>query len=211
MSPVRPRQLHRSALALAVASALAVALPACAPEPTNAGPEEPSASAVSEPDGTDAAGSDPDGATATGTIGVDFPDPDAVIADATFPVPGTTGQQLRVGIESLTVRDGVTELRLVLTPQWDGSDIRIYTMLGAQGDVLEGLKLIDIPNLKEYQTLRAGGSRWTTDPYWGGTEGGQPVGFQAFFPAPEDEVDSFDVVINPSWPAFEAVPLTREG
>ncbi|GGH47680.1 hypothetical protein [Microbacterium album] len=197
----------RSTTTVGAIAALMLLLSACAPEPATDGRDDPPA--ADAPTAEAEAGDGAEDAGAQGVVGVDFPDPDDVIADATFTVPGEPGQELRVGIESLAVRDGVTELRLVLTPLWTGSDIRVYDMLGG-AFTGSNLKLVDIANLKEYGVLSSGPHLFMSDPVTTRTASQTPVGFQAFFPTPEDDVDAFDVVIDPSWPSFQGVPLTRE-
>jgi hypothetical protein len=145
-----------------------------------------------------------------GTVGVDFPDPEKVVADATFTVPGTEADKVRFGIESIVVSERTMELRLVMTPEFDdgGRAASVYDALGQDTNIA----LIDRENLKEYHVLAAdGGGRWyRSDPVHTKALPGMPVGYQAFFAAPEDDISTIDVRLAESWPVFEDVPLTFE-
>ncbi|MCA5892064.1 hypothetical protein LEP48_01695 [Isoptericola sp. NEAU-Y5] len=172
----------------------ALALSGC----TSGGQDDAAADAADAPAGAAQESGD---AAPGGVVGVDFPDPDDVVADATFTVPGTK-DEVRVGIESLTVRGETTELRLVFTPQYDDGDaISVFSMLG---ETSGGLDLIDRENLKEYRT------GYTTDYVGAKAARGESVGFQAYFAAPEDDITTIDVKLHDSWPVFEDVPLTVE-
>ncbi|MFD6179312.1 MULTISPECIES: hypothetical protein [unclassified Isoptericola] len=146
----------------------------------------------------------------SGTPGVDFPDPDDVIADATFTVPGTEDKKVRIGVESIVVSGPTTELRLVMTPEFDDGG-RPASFYDATGEA-PSLTLIDRENLKEYRVVEAdGGGRWfRSDPVFTTALPGQSVGYQAFFAAPEDDITTVDVKLAESMPVFEDVPLTFE-
>jgi hypothetical protein len=150
----------------------------------------------------DAAASDGE---STETIGVDFPDPDDVVADATFTTPGTD-DEARIGIESIVVDGSTMELRLVVTPLGGGPDetTSVY-------DVFDGtvnIKLYDRENLKEYSVLMNTGRRYTSNAVDAAALPGESVGYQEFFSAPQDDITHVDVVLHSAWPAFEDVPLT---
>ena len=203
---------HRLAPIAAVVTLLA--LSACTPTGPSAEFDDPAATQSAD-DTTGASGDDTaeeGGADEpAGTVGVDFPDPEKVVADATFTVPGTESDKVRFGIESIVVSDRTMELRLVMTPEFDdgGSAASVYDALGQNVSVA----LIDRENLKEYQVLQAdGGGRWfRTDPIYAKALPGVSVGYQMFFAAPEDEITTIDVRLAESWPVFEDVPLTFEG
>ncbi|GAA1977419.1 hypothetical protein GCM10009718_12270 [Isoptericola halotolerans] len=138
-------------------------------------------------------------ASRTDVIGVTPADPDQVVADATFTLPGTD-DDVRVGIESLTTDGSTTELRLVLTPQFVGSGnglSSVYTLLGTDRP-----QLVDRAHLKTYQPIHHAN--------WHDAEAaqGESIGFQIFFAAPQDDVSAVDVQISSSWPVFDDVPLT---
>ncbi|MEN5072699.1 hypothetical protein ABE437_02695 [Isoptericola cucumis] len=176
---------------------------------TTAGAESPADDAAESPDATSGA-TDEDGAESGGTPGVDFPDPEDVVADATFTVPGTEDDEVRFGIESIVVSGRTTELRLVMTPEFDdgGKAASFYDAVDRDTQIT----LIDRENLKEYRVLEAdGGGRWyESDAVHTKALPGQSVGYQAFFAAPEDDITTVDVKLADSWPVFEDVPLTFE-
>jgi len=163
-------------------------------------------------EGADAAtDSDDSGEDETsGQAGVDFPDPDDVVADATFTVPGTEDKKVRFGVESIVVSGATMELRLVMTPEFDDGG-RPASFYDATGEA-PSLTLIDRENLKEYRVVEAdGGGRWfRSDPVFTTALPGQSVGYQAFFAAPEDDITTVDVKLAESMPVFEDVPLTFE-
>lgn len=165
--------------------------------------------------GEDAAGDEtaPEAASAAGEAdetgesgvpGVEFPDPDDAIAEEVFTAPGTEGTQVRVGIEEIIVTERTMELRLLLTPE--GSDeMAARHILGDS----RGAMLIDRENLKEYRPIHYSGQQYGTDA-GAQVQPGQTVGFQRFYAPPEDDITEIDVVLDPSWPPFEDVPLTVE-
>lgn len=208
------RHLPRRLAPIAVVSLLA--LSACTPGSPDAEFDDAgaSASATGNPAGNDSAAddgtSDGSGDAPAGVVGVDFPDPDDVVADATFTVPGTESDEVRFGIESIVVSGRTMELRLVMSPEFDdgGNAASVYDALGENVNIT----LIDRENLKEYRVLEAdGGGRWfRSDPVYTEALPGGSVGYQVFFAAPEDDISAIDVRLADSWPVFEDVPLTVE-
>lgn len=209
-----PRRLPRHLAPIALVGLLT--LSACsAEEPaTFDDAEATTASAdaeVSAPaDEPDAATDGEDSSDSTGDAGVDFPDPEDTVADATFTVPGTESDKVRFGIESIVVSGRTMELRLVMTPEFDdgGRAASVYDALDRDTQIT----LIDRENLKEYRVLEAdGGGRWyESDVVKTKALPGQSVGYQAFYAAPEDDITTVDVKLASSWPVFEDVPLTFE-
>jgi len=185
----------RHALALALASALAVA--ACG------GDDDAPADAAPTTDATEpAADAGPE---------VSRLDPDDVVADATFTMPGTD-DEVRIGVVGVFVTDEAMELRLVVTPGFDddGEPVRVYDLL-QNGTGVIPTTLIDRQNLKEYTVLREGSSRrYETDPLRIEAAAGETVGWQRFFAPPEDDIDVIDVKVHDRWPTFADVPLTDE-
>jgi hypothetical protein len=202
---------HRLAPIAAVVTLLV--LSACTPTGPSAEFDDSAATQTADDAGTSGADTAEEGGAdePTGTVGIDFPDPEKVVADATFTVPGTEADKVRFGIESIVVSDRTMELRLVMTPEFDdgGSAASVYDALGQHVNIV----LIDRENLKEYEVLQAdGGGRWfRTDPIHAKALPGVSVGYQMFFAAPEDEISTIDVRLADSWPVFEDVPLTFEG
>lgn len=179
--------------------------------------------ATDSDDGSDGGehGSDPTAATSTtaptGTVPdpsivVDAVDPDAVLAEAVFDVPGSPGDTVRVGVESLVASGPTMELRLVVTPELASPDetstVRISDLAG---DSTWRPTLTDTVHLKEYSILRSSGQRWETDTSQARTTSGTSLRYQAWFAHPEDDAQTFDLAVTAAWPLFEGVPITYEG
>lgn len=137
-------------------------------------------------------------------------DPDAVVLEETLDIPGRPGDTIRVGIESLTVRGDLTELRVIFTPTGssdDGEARNVYELTGASSF---DAALVDRENLKKYVQLvdenydEMGSSIFTTTAI-----GGESVRWTGVFAGLEDDVATLDVRIVDSWPTFENVPVTR--
>lgn len=151
-------------------------------------------------------------ATVTGegaAIGVSFPDPDDVVAEATFPAPNHPGEEIRIGVESIIVTEQTMELRLVITPLFDEGPVSVLDLLENGTGVVPGT-LIDRVNLKEYVVLTDGPNRYETNGRLVEAVEGQTVAFQRFFAPPEDDIDVIDVKVHDALPVFEDVPLTFE-
>ncbi|WP_448630460.1 hypothetical protein [Cellulomonas soli] len=142
-------------------------------------------------------------------ITVDQVDPDAVLAEATFDVVDQPGDKVTIGVESLVVEGKTMELRLIVTPLFTSVDadetVSIY-------DTASGTNwsptLTDRENLKQYFILSETGLRWQTDVVYSAAVSGASVRYQAWFAAPQDDVDTLDVMITDAWPQFEDVPVT---
>ncbi|PZR53527.1 hypothetical protein DNL40_08505 [Xylanimonas oleitrophica] len=165
------------------------------------------AAEVDPPSAAQEADGDAGGASAD-VITVEGPDPDDVIADGTFTVPGSRDDQVRVGIQRLAVEGDVMNLRLVLTPLYDndGSAVSVFQMF----DQTIGIVLIDRENLKEYRAVHWTAGTWSTDAVHAKAFEGESVGYQTWFAAPVDDIDTIDVQLHASWPVFEDVPIVRE-
>lgn len=168
--------------------------------PSDQAPAEP------EPDSEDAETAE----TPSGeTIDASWPDPDNVIAEDVFPVPGSERDKIRIGIEAIVVTDETMELRLMLTPEEGGDGVRVWDVLREQTNV--DVRLIDRENLKEYTVLTStkGGVRYAPSD---GTRltAGHTLGYPIFYAPPEDDIDTVDVQLSSNLPIFEDVPLTYE-
>ena len=137
-------------------------------------------------------------------------DPDAVVLEETLDIPGRPGDTVRVGIESLTVRGDLTELRVIFTPTGsadDGGERSVYELTGATSF---DAALVDRENLKKYVQLvdenydEMGSSIFTTT-----AVGGESVRWTGVFAGIEDDVATLDVSVVDSWPTFENIPVTR--
>lgn len=146
------------------------------------------------------------------SIVVDAVDPAAVLAEAVFDVPGSPGDTVRVGVESLVASGPTMELRLVVTPELASPDetttVRISDLAG---DSTWRPTLTDTAHLKEYSILRSTGQRWETDTSQARTTSGTSLRYQAWFAHPEDDAQTLDLAVTAAWPLFEGVPITYEG
>lgn len=140
-------------------------------------------------------------------IGASWPDPNNVVAEDVFPVPGSERDKIRIGIEAIVVTDETMELRLMLTPEEGGDGIRVWDVLREQ--IAIEVRLIDRVNLKEYSVLKADGKRYMPNDSARLTAG-HTLGYPIFYAPPEDDIDKVDVRLNSSLPIFEDVPLTYE-
>lgn len=123
-----------------------------------------------------------------------------------FTAPGTGGYSgdVRVEVQSLTVDGLVMELRVALTPlggdeKDDEGKISIYDMVDAYP------VLSDVEHLKQYSLLKG----WETDVVFAKTVVGEPILYQMWFAAPQDDVATLDLVISPEWPTVLDVPVSR--
>ena len=146
------------------------------------------------------------------SVVVDAVDPAAVLAEAVFDVPGSPGDTVRVGVESLVASGPTMELRLVVTPELASPDenatVRISDLAG---DSTWRPTLTDTAHLKEYSILRSSGQRWETDTSQARTTSGTSLRYQAWFAHPEDDAQTLDLAVTAAWPLFEGVPITYEG
>ena len=137
-------------------------------------------------------------------------DPDKVIARQTFKLRKKPEDTVEVGLVSLTVSGKIATLQLVLTPRFKsepaGETIDIF-------DIYEGSSfnpyLLDVGNLKRYDVVRGGGSRFASDSVESKTVNGTPMSAFAVFAAPEDAITTVDVHASDWWPAFKAVAFQR--
>ncbi|QGH68185.1 hypothetical protein [Pseudactinotalea sp. HY158] len=155
-----------------------------------------------DPDGEPVASGDPINAT--------WPDPDDVIAEDVFPTLKSEKQKVRIGIQSIVVSGETMELRLVFTPEENVEEVRLNEITKNMWHEVP-IALIDRENLKRYTVLTEvdGGGLYQTDSDVKARLG-ESVGFQAFYPAPVDDIDHVDVELGENLPLFEDVPLTFE-
>lgn len=191
------RALPVPALVSALVTALVpvLALAGCTSGGTDPVQESPTSSAVADGSG----------------ITVDDVDPADVIAEATFDVVDQPGDTVTIGIESLVAHGKTMELRLVVTPDFASvaaeDDVSIYdTSSGSNWYPV----LTDRDHLKQYYVLSETGLRWETDRVYASAVNGASVRYQAWFAAPEDDVDTLDLLLIDAWPQFEDVPVTYE-
>lgn len=149
-------------------------------------------------------------------VAATWPDPENLVAEDVFTTLDSTEEKVKIGIEGIIVDGDTMELRLLFTPEENLEKVKLNEVLPYATRVHMDIKLIDRENLKEYHVIEAPG----TLPTWYQTGGrneadvealaGEVVGFQSFYAAPEDDIDTIDVVLGVGLPVFEDVPLTFE-
>ncbi|MBB2924342.1 hypothetical protein [Cellulomonas cellasea] len=181
-----PHPLRRTA----AVGALLLALTACTPDAQD--DPEPTAAATGGPV----------------VVGAQEYEP---ILEMTLPVPRSAeGNETTVGLVSPVQSGRTTELRLVLTPSFpeaeEGEEISVYDMFGE--DVFP--VIWDVAGLRSYNVVSDTGRDFETDVVRATAANGEPVLYQAFFPALEDRPETVDLALHPSWPVLEDVPVTYE-
>lgn len=193
----RARDPRRPARAAAVLLGVALLTAACTA--SEEAPDDVDATEQADHD-DEAEGSGPRAAVVIGAHEYEL------MNEVTFPVPGSAEDKVRVGLASLVVEGPTTELRLVLTPEFTSKDtgISIYLMFGQNMNPV----ITDVGALTEYRRLNATGLDFHTDPVGAKTNNGEPILYQAWFPAFEGRPEAVDVMPHPAWPPFEDVPVT---
>jgi hypothetical protein len=123
-------------------------------------------------------------------------------------VPGHADQKVRVGVVRVIVTGKLLELRLVLTPQYDdaGAPVTVFDMMG----ITHYPSLLDRENLKQYDVVRDEKGQVLESSTRAEGLRGATVGYQSFFPAPEDNVTKLDVTFPNGWATLNDVPVVRE-
>lgn len=136
-----------------------------------------------------------------------------LVEQTVVPDPNSPEDSATVGVQSLTVEGPTMVLRLVVTPDFASeSDSQAIDLGEAVNVGVEffgvQLRLLDRENLKEYSVIHDG-PKWWASPGEVSSTNGQPMYAFAVFAAPEDDIQTVDVVVDPSWPQFIDVPITR--
>lgn len=139
-----------------------------------------------------------------------WPDDEDLVAEDVFPTLDSEDEKVRVGIESIVVTDDTMELRMLFSPEENVDELRFVDITRNMYSTVD-VNLIDRENLKIYSVLEEidGGGLYQS-PSDTKARTGETVGFQIFYPAPEDGIDTVDVDLGTSLPIFEDVPLTFE-
>jgi len=166
----------------------------------------------------DAADNNPEQDEATGDaqqasaepINATWPEEDELVAEDVFPTLKSEEQKVRVGIESIVVNDDTMELRMVFSPEENVDELRFVDITKNMYSEVD-VNLFDRDNLKRYSVLEEiDGAKRYQSPSDTKARAGETVGFQIFYPAPEDDIDVIDVELGTSLPIFEDVPLAFE-
>lgn len=186
---------------VAIGMVLAFLLTGCTAQPDTPAENTPPPSAEAAPGDTE----EPSGA-------VESYDPEDAVATQEVPVPGSAEDTVTVSVFPLEVKGDVQVLHFVVTPHFqsvrEDDEINLSEMIESLG-IYPGPQLIDMENLKVYSVIHPAGEWWMSDEFTTKTTNGRPVAAWAVFAAPEDDVDSFEVRMHESWPAFTEVPVQR--
>ncbi|MGC0142814.1 hypothetical protein [Pseudactinotalea sp. Z1732] len=120
--------------------------------------------------------------------------PEDAAATITYDLPDGE-MQVTVGLHSLQVEGDVMRLDLSFSPEGGrDSDYTLYTL--NQNRRLRPV-LNDRENLKQYSVLEGSGDTWSSDSTPAGTkvESGQTLMYHAYYAAPEDDIDTIDVLV----------------
>ena len=155
--------------------------------------EDPAASASSSP------------ASGVGVVSVG--DGDAIVELTARGANGYDGS-VQIEVQSLTVEGRTMELRVALTPL--GGDEEEDDGTISAFSVFDGMPVLsDVERLTQYHVVGGANERMRSDMTGVKTLVGEPMLFQAWFPAPHEDVEVLDLVLDPAWPSFTDVPVTR--
>lgn len=139
---------------------------------------------------------------------VDELDAQDVLVSGTFPLASNPDDTTTIGVQSLTVEGKTMVLRLVVTPDFASvSDSDVVRLYDAFDDEYRP-RLIDRENLKEYAVIKASGTDFAA-PYTRETPNGTPTLAWFAFAAPEDDIETIDLLVQPDWPELLDIPITR--
>lgn len=137
-------------------------------------------------------------------------DPADAVAHAEVTLPGVEGS-IGVDLFPLETEGKVQTLNVLLTPDFpelgENEVISIYEMLG---ETSFSPQLIDKTNLKTYSVIASRQNQsitWSTEVVDTKTTNGETVAVWAVYAAPEDDVESLDVMLHDGWPVFEDIPV----
>lgn len=139
---------------------------------------------------------------------VDELDAEDVLVSQTFPLASNPDDTTTIGVQSLTVEGKTMVLRLVVTPDFASvSDSDVVRLYDAFDDEYHPT-LIDRENLKEYYVINDSGTRFQA-PESRETPNGTPTLAWFVFAAPEDDIETIDLFVQPDWPELLDIPITR--
>lgn len=148
------------------------------------------------------------GSSGGGSVRVDGVDADDVIISESFPLVSNPDDSTTIGVQSLTVEGKTMILRLIVTPEFASvsrsDEIRLYDAFDREYEPV----LIDRENLKRYSVIRDGGQDFAA-PYTRETVNGTPTTAWFAFAAPEDDIETIDLQVQPDWPEILDIPITR--
>ena len=138
--------------------------------------------------------------------GVEDIDLDDAVATQTVKNPGSD-IEIELRVFPLEVEGKVQTLRIAVTPKFEGGDtVNLYRMFA---QTPYSPQLVDRDNLKVYSVIRELSDSWAIDEVKTDAASGETIIAWSQHAAPEDDVDSFDVLVKDGWPAFTDVPVKR--
>lgn len=138
--------------------------------------------------------------------GVEDIDLDDAVATQTVKNPGSD-IEIELRVFPLEVEGKVQTLRIAVTPKFEGGDtVSLYRIFG---QTPYSPQLVDRDNLKVYSVIRELSDSWAIDEVKTDAASGETIIAWSQHAAPEDDVDSFDVLVKDGWPAFTDVPVKR--
>lgn len=136
-------------------------------------------------------------------------DPEDVVGEATYSLPGTD-DEVTVGILPFEVKGDIMIMRLIFTPEFEsaGDDELIAVDEMYPDNSFKFLPMVvDYENLKQYEMLSDTGQYWQPATRALEAVNGEPVDWWGVYAAPEDDIETFDVVLREGMPTFEEVPI----
>ncbi|MCC2334806.1 hypothetical protein [Cellulomonas wangsupingiae] len=130
------------------------------------------------------------------------------VVEFTAPHARSYDGEVRVAVHPLHVDGRSMELRLTLTPL-GGDDTRDHRPIRVDELVDRTPVLSDVRTLTTYDVLGAASGPRHTAMLGAETVVGEPVVYQAWFAAPDDQVQTLDLVVDPSWGSVLRVPVVR--
>lgn len=228
--------VRRATAALSILAMLGLA--ACAPDTEEAegAAEEDGQSAEETADagqdggeGTEADEDTGDGGQAQGSGEDVTPDPEEALQSVTYPMQGPLEGEMTMGVHGLEVGEQGMLLTLTFVPEYEMED-------GEPAHFVQDMHSVDLDNittyllptvsdrenLKAYQVPReeridtGGGWQVGTVQAWASEvdvqiRPGETFTLWAYYPTPEDDIETADVAVVPGAPEFRDVPIEWGG
>ncbi|MCT1605883.1 hypothetical protein M3B43_00830 [Nesterenkonia massiliensis] len=196
--------------------------PAAETAETSVEPDEPDTEADSEEEPGDAAPGEEEAEHSSASTDSTLNHEDAVDT-ITYPIASSSGieGEISMGLHSLEVTDQGMLLTMSFVPDYDDSDgpARFFDGLHTAGNIDSYLlpAVNDRQNMKAYYVPNAEGehlSGWTyfrTEPWASSMDihvrSGETAVLWAYYPVPEDEIDTVDVAVMPGVQDFRDVQI----
>lgn len=134
-------------------------------------------------------------------------DPADVVGEVQTILAGTD-DEVTAQVLPLEVDGDIMVLRVLFTPNFASESNDAAISVSAMG-MDHGLVpvLTDRENLKEYRPISDTGQQWEADKSYTKATNGEPVEWWAVFTAPEDDIDTLDVLLGHHLPVLADVPV----